>query len=91
MNGERCFKCGSDANEWTVEGLSLHVRCAACKSGIVATSWEPVLAVWHSRVRVYRDGELAGEPVLEGVASALHDSILELAVGGAVLVLCAVE
>jgi hypothetical protein len=50
-----------------------------------------MLAGWHSRVRIYRDGETTGEPVLEGVASALHDSILELAVGGAILVLRRVE
>jgi hypothetical protein len=42
-------------------------------------------------VRIYRDGEIAGEPVLEGVASALHDSILELAAGGATLVVRDVE
>jgi hypothetical protein len=42
---------------------------------------------WNQAVRVYRDGNTDGEPVLQGIGSAVWERIAALASDGTTLVL----
>jgi hypothetical protein len=83
----RCPQCGSNTSEATVQYGSYVLRCAACKAGIVATSWMAIGPQWNHAVRVYRDDGGEGQPLLEGVGSALWERIAEIAADGTTLLL----
>ena len=87
LDQQMCPRCGSDANEWVIQSRSFCIRCADCQCGIMATTWEPLFAGWKARVRLYRDGDESGTPVLEGVAGELQEQILKLTSGGRALIL----
>ena len=83
----RCAQCGSSDFDALVQGGSYLLRCRSCREIDVATSWMAIGEKWNSFVRVFRDGDLDGNPLLEGSGSELVDEIEELAADGTTLIL----
>jgi hypothetical protein len=86
-----CSKCGSSDFDALVQGRSYLLRCRSCREIDVATSWIAIGKEWNWFVRVFRDGELHGDPLLEGIGSELIDEIEELSADGTTLILMGEE
>jgi len=83
----RCEKCGGTAFDSLVRHGSYILRCSSCQEIGPATSWIAVGPEWTGTVRVFRDGEQTGAPLLEGVGSDIWREIRRLASDGTTLVL----
>jgi hypothetical protein len=55
------------------------IRCSSCRELGAATSWIAIGPKWTRLVRVFRDGEETGSPLLEGVGSEIWSDISRLA------------
>ena len=85
--GSRCEKCGGTGIESLVQHGSYFSRCAACQTHGAATSWIAVGPKWNEAVRVFRDGDETGTPLLEGIGSQIWQEIRRLAADGTTLIL----
>jgi hypothetical protein len=83
----RCESCDGSDFESLVHYGSYILRCRSCRSSGPATSWIAVGPRWSGSVRVFRDGDETGSPILEGVGSDLWREIGRLAADGTALVL----
>jgi len=87
----RCGKCGSSNFDALVQYGSYLLRCQSCREIDVATSWMAIGPEWDSYVRVFRDGNLHGEPLLEAIGGELVEDIEQLAADGTILLLMGEE
>jgi hypothetical protein len=83
----RCEKCGVTVFDSLVQHSSYILRCSSCREIGPATSWVVVGPKWTGTVRVFRDSEQTGAPLLEGVGSDIWREIRRLAADGTTLVL----
>jgi hypothetical protein len=83
----RCENCGGTDFDSLVQHGSYVLRCSSCGECGPATSWIAVGPTWSGMVRVFRDGDQAALPLLEGVGSDIWREIHQLAADGVTLVL----
>ena len=82
-----CEKCGGAVFDAIVCHGSYMLRCSACKEIGPATSWIAIGPAWSETVKVFKDGETTGLPLLEGLGSDIWREIGRLASDGTTLVL----
>lgn len=86
-NEECCETCGCAVFEALVRHGSYMLRCSACGEIGLATSWIAVGPGWSEIVKVFKDGETAALPLLEGTGHEIWKEIRRLASDGTTLVL----
>lgn len=86
-NSIRCETCGGNAFESLVQHGSYILRCRTCRTLGATTSWVTIGSKWNGVVKVFRNGEEAGVPILEGVGREIWQQIGRLASDGTLLVL----
>ena len=82
-----CEKCGDTAFDSLVQHGSYLLRCSSCHALGPATSWIALGPKWVRPLKVFKDGELSGLPLLEGLGSDIWREISDLAADGTTLIL----
>lgn len=74
-----CEKCGGINFDKLVRHGSYIIRCSNCHNDLAATSWIAAGPRLEGVLRVFRDGQETGEPLIEGAASEIWREIGSLA------------